>query len=249
MHTLKSWQARVFIATWLAYAGVYFTRKAFSVAKLGMLEDPTLGFSPVLASNIDIAFSVAYSAGQLLWGVTADRFGPRRIVIAGMLASTACAVAMGLSTTVVLLGLFFFALFIRNPRRWAVWAGVISGTVTAVVIAFSGPLTYLLFDRFGIQPDVFGTEFINRITPAVEKFVEVAKKVIDWVRTFIKETPHSALAALGVHHIVDEGVAVVLLGGAAGVVPERPVGFVRAVRVAGAWAHALNCRSMKGGWL
>ncbi len=63
--------------------------------------------------------------------------------------------------TVPIFGLFFFALFIRNPRRWAVWAGVISGTVTAVVIAFSGPLTYLLFDRFGIQPDVFGTEFIK----------------------------------------------------------------------------------------
>ena len=113
------WRWRVFGATWLAYAGFYFTRKAFSVAKLGMLEDPTLGFSPVLASNIDIAFSVAYSAGQLLWGVTADRFGPRRIVIAGMLASTACAVAMGLSTTVVLLGLFFFIQGLCQSTGWA----------------------------------------------------------------------------------------------------------------------------------
>ena len=63
--------------------------------------------------------------------------------------------------TVPIFGLFFFALFVRNPRPWAVWAGAISGTATAVVIAFSGPLAYLLADRFGIQPDVFGTEFIE----------------------------------------------------------------------------------------
>jgi OPA family sugar phosphate sensor protein UhpC-like MFS transporter len=113
------WRWRVFGGTWLAYAGFYFTRKAFSVAKLGMLEDPTLGFSPILASNIDIAFSVAYSAGQLLWGISADRFGPRRIVIAGMLASTATAVAMGLSTTVVLLGLFFFIQGLCQSTGWA----------------------------------------------------------------------------------------------------------------------------------
>ena len=63
--------------------------------------------------------------------------------------------------TVPIFGLFFFALFVKNPRPWAVWAGVISGTVTAVVIAFSGPLTYLLFDQFGIKPEVFGTELIE----------------------------------------------------------------------------------------
>ena len=63
--------------------------------------------------------------------------------------------------TVPIFGLFFFALFVKNPRPWAVWAGVIAGTATAVMIAFSGPLTYLLFDQFGIQPEVFGTEFIQ----------------------------------------------------------------------------------------
>jgi Na+/proline symporter len=62
---------------------------------------------------------------------------------------------------VPIFGLFFFALFVKNPRPWAVWAGVISGTATAVVIAFSGPLAYLMFVRFGIAPEVFGTELIE----------------------------------------------------------------------------------------
>ena len=63
--------------------------------------------------------------------------------------------------TVPIFGLFFFALFVRKPNRYAVWAGVVAGTITAVVIAFSGPLSYMLFDRFGIHPDTLGTEFIK----------------------------------------------------------------------------------------
>ena len=115
----ERWRWRIFGVTWLAYAGFYFTRKGFSVAKLGMLEDPAIGLSPILASNIDIAFSVAYGAGQLLWGVSADRFGPRRIVLAGMLASTAIALAMGMSTTVALLGVFFFVQGLCESTGWA----------------------------------------------------------------------------------------------------------------------------------
>ena len=115
----ERWRWRIFGVTWLAYAGFYFTRKGFSVAKLGMLEDPAIGLSPILASNIDIAFSVAYGAGQLLWGVSADRFGPRRIVLAGMLTSTAIALAMGMSTTVALLGVFFFVQGLCESTGWA----------------------------------------------------------------------------------------------------------------------------------
>ena len=85
------------------------------MAKLGLLEDPAIGLSPVMASNIDIAFSVAYGLGQFLWGMSADRFGPRRVVLWGMLASSAIAVAMGLSSTVVLLGVFFFVKVFANP--------------------------------------------------------------------------------------------------------------------------------------
>ncbi len=63
--------------------------------------------------------------------------------------------------TVPIFGLFFFALFVRNPRPAAVWAGVIMGTLTAGVIAFSGPPAYLLHDQFGIAPETWGTELIE----------------------------------------------------------------------------------------
>ena len=89
------------------------------MAKLGLLEDPAVGLSPVAASNIDVAFSVAYGLGQFLWGMSADRFGTRRVVLVGMLASSAIAVAMGLSSTVVLLGVFFFVQGLCQSTGWA----------------------------------------------------------------------------------------------------------------------------------
>jgi len=89
------------------------------VAKLGLLEDPAVGLSPILASNIDIAYSVAYGLGQFLFGMSADRFGPRRVVLGGLLLSSAIAVAMGLSSTVVLLGIFFFVQGLCQSTGWA----------------------------------------------------------------------------------------------------------------------------------
>ena len=38
--SLQRWRIQIFVITWLAYAAFYFTRKAFSVAKLGIAEDP-----------------------------------------------------------------------------------------------------------------------------------------------------------------------------------------------------------------
>lgn len=39
--TIARWRMQIFAVTWLAYAAFYFTRKAFSVAKLGIAEDPS----------------------------------------------------------------------------------------------------------------------------------------------------------------------------------------------------------------
>ncbi len=89
------------------------------MAKLGLLENPAVGLTPVMASNIDIAFSIAYGLGQFFWGISADRFGPRRVVLGGMLASSVVAVAMGLSSTVVLLGVFFFVQGLCQSTGWA----------------------------------------------------------------------------------------------------------------------------------
>jgi len=95
---IRSWQVRTFAVTWLAYAGFYLTRKGFSVAKVEMRKPEVLGLSTEWLSAIDGTYLVAYVIGQFVWGVLGDRLGTRRVVLTGMAASIAVAIAMGSSS-------------------------------------------------------------------------------------------------------------------------------------------------------
>src|SRR2546423_1517102 len=97
----ERWRWQIFGITWLAYAGFYLTRKAFSVAKNELKKPEVMGLSMADMSWIDGANSVAYALGQFLFGTLGDRAGTRVIVLAGMLASVTTAIAMGCSSTVL----------------------------------------------------------------------------------------------------------------------------------------------------
>ena len=61
--------------------------------------------------------------------------------------------------------LFFFALFVRRASATGVWIGVLLGIATAVAIAFSGPIVYLLYIKFGVDPASFNVEVITGTDP------------------------------------------------------------------------------------
>ncbi|MEV4331377.1 MFS transporter [Streptomyces sp. NPDC049597] len=115
------WRRRIFAVTWLAYAGFYFVRQAFSVAKLGILEDPVV--DTVLTERalgvIDALYLAAYAAGQFLWGMWADRFGPRVVVVGGMIGAIAAACVMGLSSALLVFG---GAMVVQGLAQSAGWA-------------------------------------------------------------------------------------------------------------------------------
>ncbi|MDQ3439536.1 MAG: MFS transporter [Planctomycetota bacterium] len=111
------WQ--IFIVTWLAYAGFYLTRKSFSVAKIGIQDDPSLRMIDAQMAWIDGAYLVAYAIGQFIFGIAGDRMGPRRVVAAGMFVSILSAVAMGASTWVVMFGVFFLIQGLAQSSGWA----------------------------------------------------------------------------------------------------------------------------------
>jgi OPA family sugar phosphate sensor protein UhpC-like MFS transporter len=115
----ERWRWRIFALTWLAYVGFYFTRKAFPVAKVGILEDPSITMGKAEMGFIDGAYGVAYAAGQFFWGIAGDRFGTRPIVIGGMFFSVIVAVGMGLSSHVILFGLLFFLQGLCQSTGWA----------------------------------------------------------------------------------------------------------------------------------
>jgi len=115
----RIWRIRVFFITWLAYGGFYLTRKCFSVAKVGIAEDASVVISNTAMGWIDLSYLSAYAIGQFVWGVCGDRFGTRKIVLIGMFISVVAAVAMGLSSMVVLLGTFFCLQGLCQSTGWA----------------------------------------------------------------------------------------------------------------------------------
>ncbi|MFE2379580.1 MFS transporter [Streptomyces sp. NPDC059398] len=117
----RRWRRQIFAITWLAYVGFYFVRQAFSVAKLGILDDPSV--HTVLTEHvlgvIDAVYLAAYAAGQFLWGMWADRFGPRVVVIGGMAGAMAAACVMGLSSALLVFG---GAMVVQGLAQSAGWA-------------------------------------------------------------------------------------------------------------------------------
>jgi MFS transporter, OPA family, glycerol-3-phosphate transporter len=116
---LAGWQARVFVATWLAYAGFYLTRKSLSVAKVELKKPEVWGLSTETLATIDGGYLIAYALGQFLWGVLGDRLGTRRVVLAGIAGSVAVAVAMGTAASAASFGLLFALQGVFQSSGWA----------------------------------------------------------------------------------------------------------------------------------
>src|SRR5688572_21968626 len=103
----ERWRWQIFLITWVAYIGFSLTRKFFPDAKIGSGEGTEVGLSQKEMAQIDGGYLIAYAIGQFLCGMAGDRFGPRKVVLAGMLASIVAGVLMGVSSSVLAFGVFF----------------------------------------------------------------------------------------------------------------------------------------------
>lgn len=117
----KRWRLQIFAITWLAYAAFYFTRKAFSVAKLGFGDDPDMLMEKSVMANLDAIYLAAYAVGQFTWGILADRFGPRVVVCGGLIISAVAALIMGTFAT---LPIFATCMVIQGLAQSTGWSGL-----------------------------------------------------------------------------------------------------------------------------
>jgi MFS transporter, OPA family, glycerol-3-phosphate transporter len=122
---LRVWRVRVFVATWLCYAGYYFCRRPFYVAKGQIADD--LGFDASTLGTVGALYLVSYAAAQFLAGGLGNRFGPRVMLLGGMLVSIAANIGFGLSTS----STAFFALMTLNGAAQATGWSANIGTMAA----------------------------------------------------------------------------------------------------------------------
>jgi OPA family sugar phosphate sensor protein UhpC-like MFS transporter len=117
--TYQRWRWQVFGVTWVAYAGFYLTRKSFSVAKTVLEKPGVMGLTEGQMAWADGGNQLAYTIGQFVLGAAGDRYGPRLVVLAGMLASVVTAVLMGGAGTATAMLVLFTVQGLCQAAGWA----------------------------------------------------------------------------------------------------------------------------------
>ena len=117
---MKRWRLQIFAVTWLAYFGMYFCRKNFSVVM--PLLSRELHTSKDEFAVVITVYSLMYMIGQFLNGYLSDRHGPRLIVGVGLLLSVISNLVMGWMGTV---GSFLFLMGLNGFGQSSGWSGLI----------------------------------------------------------------------------------------------------------------------------
>ena len=108
---------RIFTITWLVYAAFYFCRKNLSIA-LPALHSAA-GLSDLALANIVFGYSLLYALGQFICGVLSDRFGPKKVVGAGLVLIVVGNLMMGLSAMPLWLLVFASLNGIGQATGWS----------------------------------------------------------------------------------------------------------------------------------
>lgn len=91
----RVWRVRILASTWLSYAGLYFCRKNFAIAKSSILDN--LDITKTELAHIFTAYLIAYMVGQYLTGFVGRKVATRILLLTGMAVSIGCNVVFGFS--------------------------------------------------------------------------------------------------------------------------------------------------------
>jgi len=101
---MKSWRAKIFVATWLSYFGFYFCRMPWAATKSDIGKEA--GWGATALGQVDAAYLIAYAVGQFLASGMGTKLGPRLNVLLGMAVSIVVTALMGVTLTLpVVMGL------------------------------------------------------------------------------------------------------------------------------------------------
>lgn len=113
----KTWRWRVFTATWLAYAGLYFARKPFSIVKADI--EKAYEWGPSALGMLGASYLVAYTIGQFVSGALGQKWGPRVVLLGGIALSIGANAAMGFTNSY---GTFMVLLALNGLAQATGWS-------------------------------------------------------------------------------------------------------------------------------
>ena len=116
----RKWQYKIFSATWLAYVGYYFARKAYFVVKSDMAD--TMGLDAIHLAHLGTAYLISYMIGQYSSAYFGRRLGPKYLLISGMGISLICNIVFGSSNSYWTIMLF---LSLNGLAQGTGWPGCI----------------------------------------------------------------------------------------------------------------------------
>ncbi len=116
----RKWQYKIFSATWIAYVGYYFARKAFFVVKADMGE--VLGLNTMDLAHLGTAYLTSYMVGQYSSAYFGRKLGPKYLLILGMGISLLCNIVFGSSNSYWTILLF---LSLNGLAQGTGWPGCI----------------------------------------------------------------------------------------------------------------------------
>lgn len=114
----RAWRTRVFAATWASYAGYYFCRKPFFVAKQDIAAE--LGVNAADIAWVGTSYLLAYAIGQFIAAGIGGKAGPRVLLMLGMVTTLVANAAFGFTNN---LGTLTALMFVNGLAQATGWSG------------------------------------------------------------------------------------------------------------------------------
>lgn len=101
----KYWRIRILYSMFIGYALFYFTRKSFTFAMPGLIDN--LGFDKSQLGILGSILYITYGFSKFASGILSDRSNPRYFMAVGLMITGVFNIFFGLSSSLLLFGIFW----------------------------------------------------------------------------------------------------------------------------------------------
>lgn len=99
------WRIRILYSMFVGYAFYYFTRKSFTFAMPGLIQD--LGFDKSQLGILGSILSISYGISKFASGIISDQSNPRYFMAIGLMITGVFNILFGLSSSLLLFAIFW----------------------------------------------------------------------------------------------------------------------------------------------